>query len=295
MKMKKIFVILFMFITTSFLISCDFDSLFNQTTTSVIELSTLPEPVGGTITFLDSDYATFPSYVSETYSIKNIDDYNNVLLDTKEYVRHANIQIQTTLIEERYPYPWSDTLKEYVVGSSSGSGFVFMEKDGYYYAITNYHVVNPDDYQATYMIQTYNEEEPEEATLVAGNEEFDLAVVRFPVGDKTNVTIIDIYERLYYKFNVGELVLAVGNPLGVANNVTFGEFNGMRTIENAFYDVMYHDASIKEGSSGGALVDVDGNLLGVNTWGVDSEDDYSFAIPNYIVYTFLVNYGVLDE
>lgn len=277
-----------------FLVGCEFISFHYPTTTQAIELSTLPETVDGTITFLDEDYALFPTYISDTYSITNVDDYNAVLLNTKELIRHSNIQIQTTLIEERYPYPWSETLKEYIVGSSSGSGFVFMEKDGYYYALTNYHVINPLEYQAEYMIKTYGELEAEEATLVVGNEDFDLAVLRFPVGDKDDIQIIDIYERLYYKFNVGELVLAVGNPLGVVNNVTFGQFNSMEEIDNAFYSVMYHDASIKEGSSGGALVDVDGNLLGINTWGIDTSDEYSFAIPNYIIYTFLVNYGVLD-
>ena len=294
MKMKKIFLIVFMVITTTFLIGCDFISFGNTTSASPVALSTLPETVDGTITFLNEDYFAFPAYVSDTYSIKNIDDYNNVLLDTKDTIRHSNIQIQTTLIEERYPFPWSETLKEYVVGSSSGSGFIFMEQDGYYYALTNYHVVNPLDYQAEYTIKTYGEELSEKATFVTGNEEFDLAVLRFPVGEKEDIAIIDIYERLYYRFNVGELVLAVGNPLGVVNNVTFGSFHSMEEIENVSYNVIYHDASIKEGSSGGALVDVDGNLIGINTWGIDSSDEYSFAIPNYIIYTFLVNYGVLE-
>lgn len=294
MKIKKLFILAFMVITSTFLIGCDFIYFNTTSATSAVELSTLPQTVDGTITFLDEDYLAFPTYVSDTYSITNVDEYNEVLLNTKELIRHANIQIQTTLIEERYPFPWSDTLKEYIVGSSSGSGFVFMEKDGYYYFLTNYHVINPLEYQAEYMIKTYGQLVSEAATLVVGIEDFDLAVLRFPVGDKEDITILDIYKRLYYKFNVGELVMAVGNPLGVINNVTFGQFNSMEEIDNAFYSVMYHDASIKEGSSGGALVDVDGNLLGINTWGIDTSDEYSFAIPNYIIYTFLVNYGVLD-
>ena len=295
MRTKKLFILLFLVVSSAFLVSCDAFIFTNRTSTiTEFHLTTLPIPDNGTITFYEEDYADFPIYISPTYSIDNIDEYNDVLLNTKEYVRHANITVQSTLYEMRYPYPWSETLKEYVVGSSSGSGFVFLEKDGYYYAITNFHVVNPSEYSARYSIKTYSDIYSSEAELIAYSEDYDLAVLKFETLDRDDVTVIDIYERLYYKFNIGEMVLAVGNPLGVTNNVTFGTFNGMESIDNTEFKVIYHDASIREGSSGGALVDVDGNLLGVNTWGIDATDDYSFAVPNYIVYTFLINNGVLD-
>ena len=294
MRIKRIFLLMFLMLASTLLVGCDAFIFTSSTTVSEYNLTTLPIPDNGTITFVDEDYADFPVYISPTYSIKNIDDYNDVLLETKEYIRHANITVQTTLYEMRYPYPWSETLKEYVVGSSSGSGFVFMQQDGYFYAITNFHVVNPSEYSARYNIRTYGDVYSSEAELIAYSEDYDLAVLKFETLDRDDVTIIDIYKRLYYKFNVGEMVLAVGNPLGVTNNVTFGTYNGLESIDNTDFKVIYHDASIREGSSGGALVDVDGNLLGVNTWGIDSMDDYSFAVPNYIVYIFLINNGVLE-
>lgn len=190
--------------------------------------------------------------------------------------------------------PWSDETTLVEVGVSTGSGFIFMEDDSYYYAITNNHVVDPETYEPEYYISAYNDESFSEASVVARDADLDLAVVKFLKNERTDVEIIDIYERLYYKYNVGELVLAVGNPLDVVNNVTFGEFKSMQTISNVDFEVIYHDAQINEGSSGGALVDVDGNLIGVNTWGLDSTEVYSFAIPNYIVYMFLINYGILS-
>jgi S1-C subfamily serine protease len=68
----------------------------------------------------------------------------------------------------------------------------------------------------------------------------------------------------------------------------------MESISNADFQIIYHTAAIHEGSSGGALVDVDGNLLGLNTWGLDTSDEYSFAVPNYIIYMFLINNGVIE-
>ena len=108
------------------------------------------------------------------------------------------------------------------------------------------------------------------------------------------MSIINIFNRLYYQFNPGEIVLAIGNPSSLENNVTFGEFKSMQNLEDVSFRVIYHDASISNGSSGGALVDIDGNLLGINTWGIEDSEDFSFAIPNYIIYLFLINNGILD-
>lgn len=295
MKFKKALILgLFVLLSIS-ITSCDtwFNLDFYEET-EIYNTTTIPELVNGTVSFDANEYINFPIYESDTYSITNVDDYNDVLLNTQDYVRHANIEIETILYEERSTFPWSDETSMVEVGTSSGSGFIFMEDDDYYYAITNNHVVDPEEYEPEYLIKTYSDEEFGEAILVARDEDLDLAVIKFLKNERTDIVLIDISERLFYQYNSGELVLAVGNPLDVVNNVSFGEFKSMETISNVDFDVIYHDAQINEGSSGGALVDVDGNLLGVNTWGLDSTDVYAFAIPNYIVYMFLINYGILS-
>jgi len=146
---------------------------------------------------------------------------------------------------------------------------------------------------ATYDVTTFEGTSSVDATLIAANEDLDLAVVRILKAGITNVEILDLTTRIYRKFNPGELVLAVGNPLSVVNNVTFGEYLSLESINNAEFLVIYHTATIHEGSSGGALVDIDGNFLGINTWGSVDADDQAFAVPNYIVYMFLVNSGLL--
>ncbi len=198
------------------------------------------------------------------------------------------------MYEERYPFPWSPTKEEFLVGSSSGSGFVFLEDETFYYALTNFHVINPEGNLARYEIMTFSDEDFSTAEVIAYDEVYDLAVVKFLKNDREDVTLLDIFERLYFQFTPGELVFAVGNPGTITNNVTFGEFKNMQSLEDVEFKVIYHDATIARGSSGGALVDIDGNLLGVNTWGLQNSDEYSFAVPNYIVYTFLINNGILD-
>ncbi len=290
--MKKALLLITLIFSVAFLGGCEYITFRQATTTQVI--TTLPTKVNGTITFNDIDYQNLPLYQSATYSITNINTYNDIILDTKDFIRHSNIQIVTTLYEERYPFPWSPSKEEFLVGSSSGSGFVFLEDESFYYALTNFHVINPEGNLARYEIMTFSDDDFSTAEVIAYDEVYDLAVVKFLKNDREDITLIDIFERLYFQFTPGELVFAVGNPGTITNNVTFGEFKNMQSLEDVEFKVIYHDATIARGSSGGALVDIDGNLLGVNTWGLQNSDEYSFAVPNYIVYTFLINNGILD-
>ncbi|MFA7076649.1 MAG: trypsin-like peptidase domain-containing protein [Candidatus Izemoplasmatales bacterium] len=291
--MKKILSFVIFLALISFTVSCayfDIPFAINLTTTQETTTTTLPTKVNGTITFENEDYESLAVFHSSTYDLNDIDDYNQNLYETKEYIRHANIVVN--LVVYTQSYPWGlETNRELV---SSGSGFIFLEKDQYYYAITNYHVIESNLTNTKVEIKTFSDSAYNTAEIVAYDATLDLAVIKFAKFDRTDVTIIDIYERLYYKFNTGELVMAVGNPSSLNNNVTFGEFKSMESLKDVDYNVLYHDATISNGSSGGALVDVDGNLLGVNTWGLEDSDEFSFAIPNYIVYSFLINKGILD-
>lgn len=294
MKTKRLLMLLIVTLLSLFVMGCDYIITLRPNTTTSMVLSTFPEPVNGTITFDNTDYQGFPTYASPTYDLTDIDAYNDVLLDTQEHIRRANIDINANLYEDRKPFPWSEDTVRFDVGTSSGSGFIFMEDESYYYAITNYHVVDPDGYNVDYEVKAYGDDHFTTATLLAIDENLDLAVLRFLKIGRESAEIIDIFERLYYSFTPGELVLAVGNPYDLNNNVTFGEFRSMESIENVGFEVIYHNAAINEGSSGGALVDVDGYLIGVNTWGLDSVEVNAFAIPNYIVYMFLINNGILE-
>ncbi|MGD9909277.1 MAG: S1C family serine protease [Candidatus Izemoplasmatales bacterium] len=290
--MKKKIMLVLLFVSFFYLSGC---SLLTMTLNigNTDASTTLPSTIDGTISIGDLEYSTFPTYHSETYDLTNIDEYNDVLLNTRDMIRHSNIQITTTLYNYVQKFPWSTLTELTLAGGSEGSGVIFMEDDTYYYALTNYHVVDGEADERVYQIQAFEDSEPSEATLVTYDTNYDLAVLKFEKQGRTQVHIIDYTTRLFTQFTPGELVFAVGNPLDVNNNVTFGEFKSMQTLSNVSFSVIYHDAPIHEGSSGGALVDVDGNLLGLNTWGYEDDDEYSFSVPNYIIYTFLINNGVI--
>ncbi|MFA5006863.1 MAG: trypsin-like peptidase domain-containing protein [Candidatus Izemoplasmatales bacterium] len=246
----------------------------------------------GTFTYLDGDYYAYPYYSSPNYHLNNVDAYNDVLLATRNHIRRVNVQVHSTVYRIGQIFPGiTQTLVE---ASSSGSGVVFLDRDGYYYVLTNHHVIDDLGYTASYEIIAFGDDEAQPAELVCQDADLDLAVLRFAKQNRTTVELIDWTTRLRTRLTPGELVLAVGNPLSVENNVTFGEFIALETIENAPYKVLYHSATIHEGSSGGALVDLDGNLLGINAWGSEDSDEESFAIPVQVVYVFLANNGLAD-
>ncbi len=290
--MKKKILMLFVLSTLAFLSGCSILTMTFDATTNTVS-TTLPTTINGTISLGDLEYSNFSIYESLTYSISDIDAYNDILLETRDNIRHSNIQIVTSLYSYTKPYPWSTVQELSIIGASEGSGVIFLEDDLYYYALTNYHVVDGEADEIKYEIQTYSDVSTYEALLVAYDASYDLAVLKFLKEDRTDIYIIDYTTRLYTKYIPGELVFAVGNPLSLTNNVTIGEFKSMSSIANVEFSVIYHDASIHEGSSGGALTDVDGHLLGLNTWGLDTSDQDSFAVPIYIIYTFLVNYGII--
>ncbi len=288
--MKKFVIFAAISLMTLFLVSCDvFHLPFFETTTT--ERTTInPTRINGTITFEDEDYQDLALYNSLNYSIEDVEEYNDLLLTTKNHIRLANIVVNTVIYSQKFP--WGLETERQVV--SQGSGFIFMQDDEYFYAITNFHVLDSEYNGTKAEIKTFSDTNFSEAEIVTFDESLDLAVLKFSINERTDVTVIDIFERLYYQFLPGELVLAVGNPSSLNNNVTFGEFKSMETLKDVNFKVIYHDAAIANGSSGGALVDVDGNLLGVNTWGLENSDEFSFAIPNYIVYMFLINNGILE-
>lgn len=286
--MKKILTFLSFILLLTFLVGCDawFSPLFSTTEKTTISYT----KINGTITFEDSDYQNLPFYYSDTYNLNDIDQYNQILLDTKDHIRKSNILVNTVYYSLRFP--WASSNNRNVL--SIGSGFIFLEDEEFYYALTNYHVIDSNQTDAVVEIKTFSDTEFVLAEVVVYDSDLDLAVLKFAKDSREEVVILDIYERLYYRFTPGELVLAVGNPGSLTNNVTFGEFKSRENLNDVSFRVIYHDANIAKGSSGGALVDVDGNLIGINTWGLEDSDEHSFAIPNYIIYMFLINNGILD-
>ena len=136
-----------------------------------------------------------------------------------------------------------------------GSG-VIVSADGY--ILTNNHVVHGAD---TIKV-SLNDGRELTAKVVGTDPQTDLAVVKVDAKDLPAVTFADSD-----KVEVGDRVLAVGNPFGIGQTVTSGMVSGLgrATLGLDYEDFIQTDAAINPGNSGGALVDADGRLVGVNT------------------------------
>lgn len=154
-----------------------------------------------------------------------------------------------------------------------GSG-VIVSADGY--ILTNNHVVHGAD---TIKV-TLNDGRELKAKVVGTDPESDLAVVKVDAKDLPAITFADSD-----KIQVGDRVLAVGNPFGIGQTVTSGMISGLgrATLGLGYEDFIQTDAAINPGNSGGALVDADGRLIGINTAILSRSGGFQgigFAIPS---------------
>ena len=136
-----------------------------------------------------------------------------------------------------------------------GSG-VIVTKDGY--ILTNNHVVDDAD-KVKIILQDGREFI---AKVIGKDKASDVAVVKIDAKDLPAITLADSSQ-----IEVGDVVLAVGNPFGLGQTVTMGIISatGRVALDLKYQDFIQTDAAINPGNSGGALVDTDGRLIGVNT------------------------------
>jgi len=172
------------------------------------------------------------------------------------------------------------------VQNSLGSG-VIVGADGL--VVTNNHVINQAD-EVTVVLSDRREFE---AKIVGTDERSDIAVLRIDTkGEKLPVLAFGDSDAL----EVGDLVIAVGNPFGVGQTVTSGIVSALARTNIGVSDYrsfIQTDAAINPGNSGGALVDMDGRLIGINT-AIYSKDGggsvgIGFAIPSSLVKAVLAS------
>lgn len=168
---------------------------------------------------------------------------------------------------------FGDRLPQQEQESSLGSG-VIVSPDGY--ILTNNHVIEGAD--QIQVVLADGRKAP--ARLVGSDPETDLAVIRIDVPRLPAIVLGDDAA-----VRVGDVVLAIGNPFGVGQTVTLGIVSalGRNNLHiNQFENFIQTDAAINFGNSGGALVDTDGKLLGINS-AIYSQSGGSvgigFAIP----------------
>jgi S1-C subfamily serine protease len=155
----------------------------------------------------------------------------------------------------------------------TGSGVIIDFDDKYAYVLTNAHVVNLDTKDShEYKIEDFYNN-TYEAELVYSSSDYDLAILKYESdSDVSYMSFADDDPK------VNEIVFSIGSPLGLKNIVTVGKIMKYDSISNVDYDIIIHNAIIKEGSSGSMLINKDFELVGLNSWGfVEGEDSNDFT------------------
>jgi serine protease Do/serine protease DegQ len=170
-----------------------------------------------------------------------------------------------------------------------GSGVIVDAKQGY--IVTNAHVVE----DANEIMVTLHDDREVKAQIVGKDAGSDVALLKVATNNLADMPLADSS-----KAEVGDFVIAIGNPFGLQHTVTSGIISGLgRTGVNpeGYEDFIQTDASINMGNSGGALVDLDGRLVGINT-AIFSRSGgnigIGFAIPSNMVksvMTQLIDHG----
>ncbi len=157
-----------------------------------------------------------------------------------------------------------------------GSGFLFR-KDGY--ILTNNHVVEGADKISVYLTSNEN---PYEAKVIGRAPELDLAVIKIE-GDNFPYLTIGDSDQVY----VGDWVVAIGNPYGLDHTVTVGVISATGrplNIEGTMYqNLLQTDAAINPGNSGGPMLNLNGEVIGINTAVNATAQGIGFAIPSSTV------------
>lgn len=197
---------------------------------------------------------------------KILEAYSNALVKVVEKVSPAVVNLdlsQSTFI----PFFFGP---QEIKGFASG--FLFTP-DGY--ILTNSHVTH----QATRIQITLEDRRTYQAEIVGEDPQTDLAVIKI---HENNLPYLELGDS--EKLKVGQVVLAIGNPLGFGHSVTSGVISALGRSLRSFSghlmeNIIQTDAALNPGSSGGPLVDIYGRAIGVNTAIIQGAQGICFAIP----------------
>jgi Do/DeqQ family serine protease len=220
-------------------------------------------PVGsGVVSYADAVSSSAPSVVT-IYTTKTVTEKPHPLLDDPVFNELFGDQLQ------RRQHSHSET--------NLGSG-VIIGSEGY--ILTNQHVIDGADE----ILIALADGRGSQAVLIGEDRETDIAILQIPITGLAGIRVADMPT-----IRVGDVVLAIGNPLNVGQTVTMGivSATGRNRIGlNTFENFIQTDAAINPGNSGGALINAHGELIGINTAIFSQQvgaQGIGFAIPISLV------------
>lgn len=239
-------------------------------------------------------------HVKESTAADREPTYSNHLIDTPNNNKHSVIIVLVIAVvlaglvtglyfggvfkpKEEPVVPFSDNTVAIAEASNSVVMLNCYNKDGELYAtgsgfvafdnnviVTNYHVISGDTFSVVAV--TEDGREFEISTIETYDIATDIAIVR--TGTETNLTVLSLGDTT--TLEKGEKVTAIGSPLGLINTVSTGTFSG---IINDGQPYLQFSAPVSHGSSGGALFNVYGEVVGITSASYENGQNINLAIP----------------
>ena len=240
--------------------------------------------------------------LTEQLPIKNVFNSTSLLQERPDFVEIAENTINS-VVHVKNSLSSSDriSLEDLMFGRNqdemqigTGSG-VIVSADGY--IITNAHVID----KAEKILITTNDNKEFEAKLIGSDEQNDIALLKVETKNELPYAIFGDSDAT----KIGEWVLAIGNPFNLTSTVTAGIISAKaRNLDptgRTTQSFIQTDAAVNPGNSGGALVNTQGQLIGINT-AIQSQTGsyigYSFAVPSNIakkVIEDLMEFGIVQN
>ncbi|PKM45048.1 MAG: peptidase S1 [Firmicutes bacterium HGW-Firmicutes-8] len=241
--------------------------------------------------FVAGGVAAYKFYFPQTVSADDgntsgqVDVGPSNITETVKKVSPAVVNIEATVTQQNNPLMNDPFFNQFFGNRNNhrqgmsesvgiGSGFIF-DKSGL--ILTNQHVI---DGTSEIQVKMTGFDKPVKATVVGSDADLDLAVLKVNVNK--DLPALKLGDSV--KTEVGSWVIAIGNPLGLDHTVTVGVISAKSrplTISNRLYkNLLQTDAAINPGNSGGPLLNVAGEVIGINTAVDASAQGIGFAIPS---------------
>lgn len=222
-----------------------------------------------------AEYAFAADYERETPVVRAVRKVSPAVVNiSTEYVAQANPFGEMDPFFDLFFKEFFEPIpKRQVKGTSLGSGVIIDGKRGL--IITNAHVIARGGIVKVLL----NDEREFQARVVGADPDTDLAVLRI----SSPTALPEIPMGRSDDLMIGETVFAIGNPFGFSHTVTTGVISAIgrsiRTDNHEYHDFIQTDASINPGNSGGPLLNIKGDLIGINTAIYAKAQGIGFAIP----------------
>ena len=257
-----------------------------------IRKSVLPNP---NTTFNSNNSELNPSTNNGTVNFISLNNYSDTATFAANKILPSIVGITVEYtVTSNFMYGGSQ------LASAEGSGII-ISQDGY--ILTNNHIINSADSSIYYEVSEatkvyvylYNDKTPYEAKIIGTDEQTDLAVIKI---EKDELVAAELGDSSSIK--IGEFAMAVGNPLGMESSVTSGIISATNRVVNSedsnSFTLIQTDAAINSGNSGGALVNSEGKVIGINTLKLSGTgiEGMGFAIPindTLNIYKSLIEHG----